>query len=111
MSYIPLIARVDSLPPLPESVLQIETLFAQEDPDIDALVELITLDPSLTADILSKVNAPYYGFSKSIVSILQAVTLFGSSQIRSIVLSSSIQRSFDVDLFPYGIKHLRVRKS
>lgn len=103
MSYIPLIARVDSLPPLPESVRQIEALFAQGDPDIDQLVAMITLDPSLTADILSKVNAPYYGFSKSIVSILQAVTLFGSSQIRSIVLSSSIQRSFDVDLSPYGI--------
>ena len=103
MAYIPLIARVNSLPPLPESVLQLEQLFAQGDPDIDKLVKVITLDPSLTADILSKVNAPYYGFSKNIVSILQAVTLFGSTQIRSIVLASSIERSFDVDLTPYGI--------
>ena len=103
MAYIPLIARVNSLPPLPESVLQLEQLFAQGDPDINKLVQIITLDPSLTADILSKVNAPYYGFAKNIVSVLQAVTLFGSAQIRSIVLSSSIQRSFDVDLTPYGI--------
>jgi len=103
MAYIPLIARVNSLPPLPESVLQLEELFAQGNPDIDKLVQIITLDPSLTADILSKVNAPYYGFSKNIVSVLQAVTLFGSAQIRSIVLSSSIERSFDVDLTPYGI--------
>jgi len=103
MAYIPLIARVSSLPPLPESVLQLEELFAQGDPDIDKLVQIITLDPSLTADILSKVNAPYYGFAKNIVSVLQAVTLFGSAQIRAIVLSSSIQRSFDVDLTPYGI--------
>ncbi len=103
MSYLPLIARVDSLPPLPESVLKIEELFAQGDPDIDKLVEIIKKDPSLTTDILSKVNAPFYGFSKTIVSILQAVTLFGSSQIRSIVLASSIQRSFDIDLSPYSI--------
>ena len=103
MAYIPLIARVSSLPPLPESVLQLEQLFAQGDPDIDKLVDIITLDPSLTADILSKVNAPYYGFTKNIVSVLQAVTLFGSTQIRSMVLASSIERSFDVDLTPYGI--------
>jgi len=103
MSYLPLIARVDSLPPLPESVLKIEELFAQAEPDIDKLVEIIKKDPSLTTDILSKVNAPFYGFSKSIVSILQAVTLFGSSQIRAIVLASSIQRSFDIDLSPYNI--------
>lgn len=103
MSYIPLIARIDSLPPLPESVLKIEELFLYGDPDIDAIVSVIEQDPSLTADILSKVNAPLYGFQRSIVSILQAVTLFGSAQIRSIVLSSSIQRSFDINLSPYDI--------
>ncbi|MBC8237285.1 MAG: HDOD domain-containing protein [Helicobacteraceae bacterium] len=103
MSYIPLIARVNSLPPLPESVIKIEKLFTHEYPDIDTLVDIIMEDPSLTADILSKVNAPLYGFSKSIVSIVQAVTLFGAPQIRSIALSSSIQRSFDIDLSPYNI--------
>lgn len=101
--YIPLMARVESLPPLPESILELEKLFAQGDPDIDDLVKIITLDPSLTADILSKVNAPLYGFSQKIVSILQAITLFGSSQIRSIILASSIQKSFDINLSPYGI--------
>ena len=103
MSYIPILARVDSLPPLPESVILLEKLFSYGDPNIDDLVKIITLDPLLTADILAKVNAPYYGFSKKILSILQAVTLFGSTQIRAIILSSSIQKSFDVDLAPYGI--------
>jgi len=103
MSYIPLIARVDSLPPLPESVLKLEQLFLEKDPDIDKIVKIIESDPSLTADILAKVNAPYYGFSKSIISILQAVTLFGSTQIRSIVLTSSIGRNFDIDLSPYNL--------
>jgi len=106
MSYIPLIARVDSLPPLPESVLKIESLYAEGDPDIDDIVKIIESDPSLTADILAKVNAPYYGFSKSIISILQAVTLFGSTQIRSIVLSSSVNRGFDIELSPYGVSTL-----
>jgi len=103
MAYIPLIARVNSLPPLPESVLKIEMLYASTDPDIDDIVKIIETDPILTADILAKVNAPLYGFSKSIVDILQAVTLFGSTQIRSIVLSSSINRTFNIDLSPYGI--------
>jgi len=101
--YIPIIARVESLPPLPESILQLEELFAQGNPDIDDLVKIIMLDPSLTADILSKVNAPFYGFSKKIISVLQAVTLFGSSQIRSIILASSIQKCFDIDLSPYEV--------
>ncbi|SFV60431.1 hypothetical protein MNB_SM-4-576 [hydrothermal vent metagenome] len=110
MSYIPLIARVDSLPPLPESVLKIESLFMQEQPEINDIVKIIELDPSLTADILAKVNAPFYGFSKNIISILQAVTLFGANQIRSIVLSSSINRCFDIDLSPYDISTLEFSK-
>jgi len=110
MAYIPLIARVNSLPPLPESVLKIEMLYASDDPDIDDIVKIIESDPALTADILVKVNAPFYGFSKTIVDILQAVTLFGSSQIRSIVLSSSINRAFDIDLAPYDISTLEFSK-
>ena len=103
MSYVPLIARVDSLPPLPESVLKLEKVFLENNPNIDEIVKIIEADPSLTADILAKVNAPFYGFSKSIISILQAVTLFGSTQIRSLVLNSSIGRNFDIDLTPYNL--------
>ncbi len=103
LPYNYIIEQVNSLPPLPESVLKIENLFAQGDPNIDDLIAIIEKDPSLTAGILSKVNAPMYGFSKSIVSILQAVTLFGHTQIRSIVLGICIQRGFDINLSPYGI--------
>ena len=103
MPYPFIMEQINSLPPLPESVLKIEDLFAQGDPNIDDLIAIIEKDPSLTTAILAKVNAPMYGFSKSIVSILQAVTLFGSSQVRSIVLASCIQRGFDVNLSPYAI--------
>lgn len=103
MAYIPMIARVNSLPPLPESVIKLEELFAIGDPDIDQLVSIIESDPSLTADLLSKVNAPLYSFSRQIISVLQAVTLFGSAKIRAMVLSSTIERNFDINLNPYGI--------
>ncbi len=110
MAYVPMIARVNSLPPLPESVLQIETLFASDDPDISALVKIIESDPSLTTDLLSKANAPIYGFTRQIVSVLQAVTLLGSAKIRAIVLLATIQRNFNIDLTPYGIKTIDFAK-
>ncbi|NPA66634.1 MAG: HDOD domain-containing protein [Epsilonproteobacteria bacterium] len=103
MAYVPIIAQIESLPPLPESVLQIEKLFAQGDPEIQELVKIIESDPPLTTDILAKANSPFYGFTRKIVSVLQATTLFGPTQIRSIVLAASIQRSFDINLEPYNI--------
>ena len=103
MAYVPMIARISSLPPLPESILKLETLYAQGAPEINDLVVIIESDPSLTADMLAKVNAPLYSFSRQIVSILQAVTLFGSTQIRAMVLSSAMQRNFDIDMLPYDL--------
>ena len=110
MAYIPLIARVESLPPLPESVMKIESLFAKGDPDISELVKIIEADPLLTTDLLAKANAPYYGFSKQIVSVLQVITLFSATYVRSLVLSSSIERSFDVDLSPYDTPTVKFSK-
>jgi len=110
MAYIPIIARVNSLPPLPESVLKLEELFAQGDPEMRELVKIIESDPALTVDILAKVNAPLYSFTRQIISIHQAVTLFGSAKIRAMVLSSTIERSFDVNLTPYGISTDRFAK-
>jgi HD-like signal output (HDOD) protein len=103
MAYVPIIARVNSLPPLPESVLKLEELFAHGDPDMSELVKIIASDPALTVDILAKVNAPLYSFSRQIISIHQAVTLFGSAKVRAMVLSSTIERNFDINLTPYGI--------
>jgi len=100
-----IINRVKSLPPLPHSVLKIEQLFAAGEPNIKDLVSVIEDDPILTADILAKVNVPLYSFSKNIVSVMQAVTLFGSHKIRGLVLSASVGRCFNIDMSPYGISN------
>jgi len=103
MAYLPMIARINSLPPLPESIIKLEELYAKGAPEINDLVAIIESDPSLTADMLAKVNAPLYSFSRQIVSILQAVTLFGSTQIRAMVLSSAMERNFDINMVPYDL--------
>ena len=105
MSFASIIKRINSLPPLPQSVIKLEKLFASGEPDIKELVEVIEEDPVLTADILAKVNAPIYSFSKRVVSVMQAVTLFGSAKLRGLVLKSSFERNFEVDLSPYGISN------
>lgn len=105
MSFASIIKRINSLPPLPQSVIKLERLFASGEPDIKELVEIIEEDPVLTADILAKVNAPIYSFSKRVVSVMQAVTLFGSAKLRGLVLKASFERNFEVDLSPYGISN------
>lgn len=103
MSLQSMIQKIKSLPPLPKSVQQIQQLYASGDPDISKLVKLVESDPILTSDVLANANSPLYGFSKKIVSVNQAITLFGTSNIRSVVLATSTQKNFLLNFSPYGI--------
>ena len=105
MGFESLIDYINDLPPLPESVQKIQALYAQDKIETSKLVELIESDPILTADILAHVNSPLYSFSKHIVSITQAVTLFGISAIRGFVLSSGMSRSLELDMQAYNISN------
>jgi HD-like signal output (HDOD) protein len=111
MAYVPIIDQIDKLPPLPESVQRLEILFSQGSyPDINKVVDVIEKDPSLTTNILACANSPLYSFSKQIVSVLQATTLFGAVTIRAMVLKSAMERTFDVDMSAYGITNAAFAK-
>ncbi len=105
MEFDTIVNLIESLPPLPESVLEIERLCAYGEPDMRLLSEVIEKDPVLTADILARVNAPYYGMQRNIVSVMQAVMLFGSARIRGFALGSLIDQSFSFDMYPYGLSN------
>lgn len=103
MGFESIVQRVKSIPTLPESVRKVEELYLQNEPDLKELVKIIENDPALTANILATVNSPLYSFSKNIVSIHQAITLFGMSVVRGFVLSSLSTKSFDFDMSPYNV--------
>lgn len=98
-----MIDEIKSFPPLPASVLKIQELCRVNDVDINALTKVIKNDPMLSANILKSVNSPLYGMSKEILSIHQAVMLFGVSMIRGFAAANAIKRTFPLDLSPYGI--------
>jgi HD-like signal output (HDOD) protein len=100
-----LIKYINELPPLPQSVQKIQSLYAGGEPDLKELVKLIESDPILTADILARANAPIYSFSKNILSVMQAITLFGSASVRGFVLSSAVNRNFEIDMQAYSISN------
>ena len=105
MGFESLVDYIEDLPPLPESVQKIQALYAQGDPEISILVKLIESDPILTSDILARVNAPIYSFSTRIVSVMQAITLFGTASVRGFALSSAMNRSFEINMRPYNISN------
>jgi len=100
-----LLKKIKQLPPLPESAMQIEAVYQDENSTFNDMVKILEKDPLLTADILKAANSPLYGFSREINAISQAVGLFGMGTVRGFALASIVKKSFSLDLAPYAISN------
>jgi len=98
-----LLTRIKSLPPLPESVIEIQRICSDPDAGIGDLAKVVNKDPMLTANLLKAANSPLYGFSKEITNINQAVSLFGMATVKGFALASAVKNGIKIDMSPYGI--------
>lgn len=98
-----LLYTIESFPPLPESILQINELCRVEEVDLRAFTRVIESDPILYTDILRYSNVPSHGFRYPITSISQAIALFGVSAIRGMSLTAALKAHSFRDLSPYGV--------
>ncbi len=94
---------INNIPPLPESVMQIERLAKNEDATYKEIADILHTDPLVCSEILKAANAPLYGFSREIKTLEGAISLFGIGTIRGFVLSVYIRENFNFNLDAYGI--------
>jgi len=104
MNYENIVSKIESLPPLSDTMMIVQKLYSEgaENVEIKKLIKAIESDAILAANILKMINSPLYGFSKQIVSIAQAVTLFGTELIFGLVVRYSIKRVIIANLRAYG---------
>lgn len=98
-----IIKGIKSLPPLSKTVQEINSIYSNPNGTISQMAKVIEKDPMVAANLLKAANSPLYGFKKEIDSISQAVSLFGMTLTRSIVISNSLRKLLNVDIQPYGI--------
>ena len=75
------------LPPAPMIVTELLTLFREPDRDVDQVVQLISYEPSLTAQILRTCNSVYFAGDQPPSDIFEAVTRIGFYQVYTLVVS------------------------
>ena len=59
----------------------------EQEPDINRVAEIISSDIGLSSSILKVINSPYYGMSRTISEIKQAVMIIGLKTVNSLVTS------------------------
>jgi putative nucleotidyltransferase with HDIG domain len=78
---------VTSLPPAPMLVTELLTLFRDPDRDVDHVVQLISYEPSLTAQILRTCNTAFFAGEQPPGDIFEAVSRVGFYQVYCLVVS------------------------
>lgn len=88
------VQQIEDLPTLPSVVTQIIKMV--EDPDTSAadMNSVISQDPALTAKVLKLVNSAFYGFSRQISTVREAVVILGFNRVKSLALSASVFEVF-----------------
>lgn len=94
--------KSELIPPLPDLVARLLALLNKQDTEPHHLEQLMQNDQVLVAKMLAMVNSPFYGLSRPITTIREAVMVLGFRGVRSLVLATSTAKFLQRDYGCYG---------
>jgi len=98
-----LLKKIDSLPPLPKTIIDLEEFKKSSAKDLDVLLKILEQDPLILATLLKVSNSAMFGFNNKVENPGRAIHLLGVNFTLSIAFGSAIKNAFDTDLKAYGI--------
>lgn len=97
-----ILMKIDSLPPLPQTVIYIDQFKQKEDKCPQELAKIVAKDPLILSTLLKVSNSAMFGFKKKIETPQMAVNLLGVNFTISLALGSAIKNLVETSLEPYG---------
>ena len=89
------IARgIRNLPSLPVVVLEVLKSFEQTDVNIGVLADKMARDQALAAKTLRIANSSFYGLSRKVTTIQQAITILGFDSVRTLIAAAAVTDIF-----------------
>lgn len=103
MQIYDLLRRVESLPPLPRTIILIEEYRRKSEKEISELHDIISKDALIVTNLLKIVNSAMFGFRSKVETPLRAISLLGINFTISVAISASSQKLLVTTLAPYGL--------
>jgi putative nucleotidyltransferase with HDIG domain len=94
---------VENLPPAPRILPELMVLLNQPDIDSSRVVDLLTYDPGLTANVLRLCNSAFLGASRPAEDLQEAITRLGFRQVYQLVAAISGARALTPPQKGYGL--------
>ncbi|MFO7653357.1 MAG: HDOD domain-containing protein [Candidatus Krumholzibacteriia bacterium] len=99
-----ILSQVRTVPSLPAVVLKLREYLNDPEVSFDDVARVIEYDPGLTANVLQLANSAFFGWSREISSVRDAVTRLGTQRVFQMVLCMSVAplvrkpvRGYDLD--------------
>ncbi len=103
VEIVDIVESVEQLPVLPGTTLRLINILSDVNTSIDQVVDAIRHDQNLTAQVLKLCNSAYFGLSRQIVSLQDAVTYLGATQLLQLVFSVHCKSTFSKNQEGYGL--------
>lgn len=100
------VLRSPRLPSLPAIALEVIDLVQDDSVSIKRIAETIQNDPAMSGKILKTVNSSFYGQSKSISTISQALVVLGLNSVKTLALGFTLVPNLK-DAGASGFDHFR----
>jgi HD-like signal output (HDOD) protein len=94
MTLDELLQQAKAIPSIPRVVSEVLTELDRDDPDPRRLSELIATAPGLTARLLKLANSAFFGLTRQIDSVDEAIQVLGLNHLRTLVQAVALGTSF-----------------
>lgn len=103
MSSINILEKIESLPPLPKTIIEIEEFRKKLNKEALDLLEIIEKDALIISTLLKISNSAMFGFRSKVETPSRAINLLGINFTISIAIGGTVQNLLMTNLEPYGI--------
>jgi len=102
-----IVSQIDKLPQFPENIVHLQKLINDPESEIADIARQVSMDPSLTADLLKIVNSAQFMLPKKVDNIVEAVKLLGLKGLKNQLYTYGTQKVLDTrqkDLWDHSYK-------
>lgn len=98
-----IIEKIESLPPLPRTIIEIEEFRKKPNKEAVDLLKIIEKDALIISTLLKISNSAMFGFRSKVETPSRAINLLGINFTISIAIGGTVQNLLMTNLEPYGI--------
>ncbi|PLY06737.1 MAG: HDOD domain-containing protein [Arcobacter sp.] len=98
-----IIDKIESLPPLPKTIIEIEEFRQSSEKEAFELLKIIEKDALIVSTLLKVSNSAMFGFRSKVETASKAINLLGINFTISIAIGGTVQNLLKTNLSAYGI--------